>query len=740
MKQKIEIQGEREYREALRQIQRELRLTNSELDVAKTAFDKTEKSEQDIIKVTGQYEKAINSQENAISKLDGYIAKMNEQYAKNGKEIDSLNKQKAEELKKLKEIEQTYSKSSDQYKQQSEKVDDLDKQIQKLNKEQDKLSQSTTQARTESNKIQTSLNKTTKEMDSLGSKTEQTNSKFLSISNDGFTVFKGVLADLASNAIQKALSAVSALGKGIVNLGKQSLQNFANYEQLAGGVETLFGKSADIVKEYANNAYKTSGLGANQYLETVTSFSASLLQSLGGDTKEAAEISDMAIVDMSDNANKMGTSMESITDAYKGFAKQNYTMLDNLKLGYGGTKTEMERLLKDAEKLSGQKYDIKNLNDVYQAIHVIQQEMGITGTTAVEAEKTISGSMNATKSAWQNLLTGLASGADLTGLTQNLIQSILNLTENLTPAIGQMISSLKTMLDQGLVNGVFLELIQTIVPLIKSWLPEIASVVLQITEAIIDVVEELIPVIIKILITEFPRLVDLGMKIILSLYNGIMEALPGLLQYLPEIIIKAVGALLQNLPLFWQAGINLDKALIQGILSFAGSIINEVSKIGSNIINTIGNSLSGAFEIGKNFVLGIWEGLKSSLEWLKRQIQGWVGNIMDFIKKLFGIASPSKVFKEQIGKNLALGLGAGFTQEMGAVKKEMENAIPDTKELIPAYENNYPLVQKEELSNDFSMEKLINAFSIALEGVEVVMDDENMGKFVRKTVEKAIFA
>lgn len=740
MKQKIEIQGEREYREALRQIQRELRLTNSELDVAKTAFDKTEKSEQDIIKVTGQYEKAINSQENAISKLDGYIAKMNEQYAKNGKEIDSLNKQKAEELKKLKEIEQTYSKSSDQYKQQSEKVDNLDKQIQKLNKEQDKLSQSTTQARTESNKIQTSLNKTTKEMDSLGSKTEQTNSKFLSISNDGFTVFKGVLADLASNAIQKTLSAVAALGKGIANLGKQSLQNFASYEQLAGGVETLFGKSADIVKEYANNAYKTSGLGANQYLETVTSFSAGLLQSLGGDTKKAAEISDMAIVDMSDNANKMGTSMESITDAYKGFAKQNYTMLDNLKLGYGGTKTEMERLLKDAEKLSGQKYDIKNLNDVYQAIHVIQQEMGITGTTAVEAEKTISGSMNATKSAWQNLLAGLASGGDLTGLTQNLIQSVLNLTKNLTPAISQMVSSLKTMLDQGLVKGVLLELIQTIVPLIKSWLPDIASAVLQITETIIDVVEELIPVILKILITEFPRLVDLGMKIILSLYRGIVEALPGLLQYLPEIIIKAVGALLQNLPLFWQAGINLDKALIQGILSFAGSILNEVSKIGSNIINTIKNSLSGAFEIGKNFVLGIWEGLKSSLDWLKRQIQGWVGNIMDFIKRLFGIASPSKVFKEQIGKNLALGLGAGFTQEMGAVKKEMENAIPDTKELVPAYENKYPLVQKEEIGSDFSMEKLINAFSIALEGVEVVMDDENMGKFVRKTVEKAIFA
>lgn len=740
MKQKIEIQGEREYREALRQIQRELRLTNSELDVAKTAFDKTEKSEQDIIKVTGQYEKAINSQENAISRLDGYIAKMNEQYAKNGKEIDSLNKQKAEELKKLKEIEQTYSKSSDQYKQQSEKVDGLDKQIQKLNKEQDKLSQSTTQARTESNKIQTSLNKTTKEMDSLGSKTEQTNSKFLSISNDGFTVFKGVLADLASNAIQKALSAVVSLGKGIVNLGKQSLQNFASYEQLAGGVETLFGKSADIVKEYANNAYKTSGLGANQYLETVTSFSASLLQSLGGDTKKAAEISDMAIVDMSDNANKMGTSMESITDAYKGFAKQNYQMLDNLKLGYAGSKTEMERLLKDAEKLSGKKYDIKNLNDVYEAIHVIQQEMGITGTTAVEAEKTISGGINATKSAWQNLLTGLASGADLTGLTQNLIQSVLNLTKNLTPAISQMLSSLKTMLDQGLIKGVLLELIQTIVPLIKSWLPEIASAVLQITETLIDIVEELIPVILKILITEFPRLVDLGIKIILSLNKGINEALPVLLQYLPEIIIKAVGALLQNLPLFFQAGINFYKTLLQGMLSYAGYLLNEVGKFGSNIINAIGNSLSGAFEIGKNFVLGIWEGLKSSLEWLKRQIQGWVGNIMDFIKKLFGIASPSKVFKEQIGKNLALGLGAGFTQEMGAVKKEMENAIPDTKELMPAYENNYPLAQKEEISNDFSMEKLINAFSIALEGVEVVMDDENMGKFVRKTVEKAIFA
>ena len=219
----------------------------------------------------------------------------------------------------------------------------------------------------------------------------------------------------------------AAIAAGAAALGKvasEAISGYADYEQLVGGVETLFADSADVVQQYASNAFKTAGLSANEYMETVTSFSASLLQSLGGDTAKAAQVGDMAISDMADNANKMGSSMESIQNAYQGFAKQNYTMLDNLKLGYGGTKTEMERLLADASKLSGVEYNIDSLSDVYEAIHVVQEEMGITGTTAKEAYETISGSLATTKAAWSNLLVGIADeNADFPALINNFVES-----------------------------------------------------------------------------------------------------------------------------------------------------------------------------------------------------------------------------------------------------------------------------------------------------------------------------
>jgi len=232
-----------------------------------------------------------------------------------------------------------------------------------------------------------------------------------------------------------------------------SIKAYADYEQLVGGVETLFKESADLVQDYAKKAYKTAGLSANDYMETVTSFSASLLQSLEGDTVKAADYADMAIKDMSDNANKMGTSMESIQYAYQGFAKQNYTMLDNLKLGYGGTRTEMERLLKDAEKITGIKYDISNLSDVYEAIHVIQTELGITGTTAQEAEHTISGSLNSLKASWQNLLVALSDPqADFSAIFGEMVESASSLLANAIPILGNLLGEMIVQLPDVIVQ------------------------------------------------------------------------------------------------------------------------------------------------------------------------------------------------------------------------------------------------------------------------------------------------
>ena len=241
----------------------------------------------------------------------------------------------------------------------------------------------------------------------------------------------------------KSVITVAAIGKTLVD----SIKEGARYEQAVGGIETLFKDSSDRMIKYANEAWKTAGISANDYMEQTTSVAAALLQSLGGDSKKAAEAANQAVIDMADNANKMGTSLDSIQNAYQGFAKQNYTMLDNLKLGYGGTKTEMERLLADAEKLSGQKYDISNLSDVYEAIHIIQTELGITGTTAAEAEKTISGSFNAMKSAFSNFMAQLTTGGDVSAALTNVADSAVTFViGNLVPALGKIVAAIPSVL------------------------------------------------------------------------------------------------------------------------------------------------------------------------------------------------------------------------------------------------------------------------------------------------------
>lgn len=249
------------------------------------------------------------------------------------------------------------------------------------------------------------------------------------------------------------LAGTAAAGAGVIALGKKALDCYGDYEQLVGGIETLFKDSSGTVMQYAKDAYKNQQMSANQYMEIATGFSASLLQGLGGDTAEAARVTDMAITDMADNANKMGSSMESIQNAYQGFAKQNYTMLDNLKLGYGGTKEEMERLLADAEKLTGVHYDISNLNEVYEAIHVVQTELGITGTSALEAATTIQGSVATMKSAWTNWVTGLMDdNADIKQLTTDLIGSVKQVIENIAPRVKQFFSGLTEGIHEALVE------------------------------------------------------------------------------------------------------------------------------------------------------------------------------------------------------------------------------------------------------------------------------------------------
>ena len=353
------------------------------------------------------------------------------------------------------------------------------------------------------------------------------------IDNSGFKTGLNKLGGLAKSGLNIAAGALAATTTAVAGLVTASVKGYAEYEQLVGGVDTLFKESSQKLQQYADEAYKTAGLSANDYMNTVTSFSASLLQSLGGDTAKAADYANEALIDMSDNANKMGTSMESIQWAYQGFAKQNYTMLDNLKLGYGGTKEEMQRLLKDAQKLTGVKYDISNFGDVTKAIHAIQTELGITGTTAKEASTTIEGSLKSVKGAWENLLVGITNpDADWDKLIQNLVDTVKTAGENLLPAVKSALVGVSA-----LIRDLFPIIAREIPSLMNDILPSLlnagANIINELIKgmedslpSIIDTINQMLPVIIQSIVNMSVSLAEAGTLILQQLLLGIQQNLP----------------------------------------------------------------------------------------------------------------------------------------------------------------------------------------------------------------------
>lgn len=395
-------------------------------------------------------------------------------------------------------------------------------------------------------------------------------------------------------AAKATAAAVGAAATGLSFMVKSAVTSYAEFEQLVGGVETLFKDSAGIVQEYAANAYQTAGLSANQYMETVTSFSASLLQSLDGDTARAASAADMAITDMSDNANKMGTSMESIQAAYQGFAKQNYTMLDNLKLGYGGTKTEMERLLADASELAGVEYDIENLSDVYEAIHVIQTEMGITGTTAVEASKTISGSWNATKAAWQNLLIAFGSGKDVKKAMSNLLNNAKNVVKNVMPVVKQALTGIAEF-----VGEIAPIIVDELPGLVQELLPGLLSAATSLVGALIQAMPNILSALWTTVKSLFGTLdetlseSDFGER-----WSSIKEAVAGAVDGIRgawERLTEKAQPLVDKVTSAWEAFKKFDEEhhLIETAIEAIGSVIEVVVLAFGDVASAIDSVLEG---------------------------------------------------------------------------------------------------------------------------------------------------
>ena len=439
--------------------------------------------------------------------------------------------------------------------------------------------------------------------------------------------------------IKKVLAAA-----GIGKIIKDSIDMGGALQQSIGGIETLFKDSADTVKQYATQAYQTVGLSANDYMEQTTSFAASLLSSVSKDTNAAAQLANMAMVDMADNANKMGTDMQDIQNAYQGFAKQNYTMLDNLKLGYGGTQAEMQRLLTDAERISGVHYDLGNLADMYSAIHVIQQEMDITGTTAREAATTLTGSFAAMKAAAQNVLGNWSTGADLTAPLQALTDTARTyLVGNLLPMIGNVLQGIPQV-----IYGLVPEVLQTGTELL-------GSLAQGFTQGIPDFLANALPQLLSF--TENLRenageFVNAGLDMITQLANGLIAGLPDLIAYVPDIIINICGIINDNMPKILAEGVSLVVQLGVGIVKAVPDLLANWKKILQAVLSVI--SAVNWLNIGKNILTGVANGVKSMGSSMLNAFKGGFSSALAWIKSL-----PSQAV--QWGKNLIQSFINGLT-------------------------------------------------------------------------------
>lgn len=491
----------------------------------------------------------------------------------------------------------------------------------------------------------------------------------------------------------KKVIATAAIGKAL----SASISEGAALEQSLGGIETLFKDFADKVKANAAKAYQTAGMSANDYMELTTSFSASLLSSLAGDTSKAADVADMAMVDMSDNANKMGTNMEDIKNAYQGFAKQNYTMLDNLKLGYGGTKSEMERLLADAQKISGVEYNIDNLSDVYSAIHVIQGQLDITGTTAKEAATTISGSFNQMKAVDKNVMGEIALGMDVGPALNELANTIITFAVgNLLPAVWNVISALPSaiitfvtalgpqlfaavsglipQIASGITTGIptlyqsamqlmdqFNIGIQEQLPILLQkgvdFITNIVNGILQNLPRVITMAGNVITYFANTIISMLPTILSAGARLLLRLVNGIINNLPQIAQAAATAIVRFVASIGQNLPQILQSGITIIAKLAAGLIRAIPNLVGQIPAIISAIVNAFTSQNWGS--IGINIISGIASGLRSAAHMLWDAVKGVLGGFKENVLAFFGIHSPSR-WGAYVGEMIDTGIANGL--------------------------------------------------------------------------------
>lgn len=524
--------------------------------------------------------------------------------------------------------------------------------------------------------------------------------------------FKSKLAGGAKAVAKGFAVAGAAAATAVGAMTKAAVSGYAEMEQLKGGVETLFGDYASTVTKNANDAWKTAGMDANQYMETTIQSAAAMINSLGGDQKKAAEMSDMAITDMADNVNKMGTTMESVQDAYRGFSRGNFTMLDNLALGYAGTKEGMQQLLDKAMEIEKQQgrttqFSIDSYADIVQAIHVVQNEMGITGTTAAEAEKTISGSLAAMKSAWQNLIVGFADpdanmdqlignvvGAaetafgNLLPVIEKALTGIANFVEKIGPVIAERLPELVNQVLPALLdaaNALLTALIKTLpetgMAIIRAIVDALGTAMPTLTETAVQMVAELakgigealpelLPAVIEILMSivttlldNIDLLVDAALQLAIGIADGLIEALPVIIDKIPYIISSIVAALVAAIPRILAAAIQLFMALVSGLVRVIPRIVAAIPALILAIVGGVAKGVQLMVKSGRNLVAGLWKGIRERWSRLISDFKRLAMSLPRGIKRLFKINSPSKVF-EDIGKGIDEGLALGITRNV----------------------------------------------------------------------------
>lgn len=638
---KIGLEGEKEFKKALTEINQSFKVLGSEMKLVESQFSKNDNSADALAARHRVLTEQVEAQRKKVEMLKQALANAAESFGENDRRTQAWQIQLNNAQAALNGMERELSDNE-------EAMDRLGKEMDDTGDSADDLEE---------------------ELDDAGDAADDSEGKFSKLGGTLKTV--GVAMG----------ACVAAAAAAAVSLGKAVIEAYGEYEQLVGGVDTLFQESSGKLQEYAANAYKTAGMSANDYMSTVTSFSASLIQSLGGDTEAAVKYADMAITDMADNANKMGTDIGLIQNAYQGFAKQNYTMLDNLKLGYGGTKEEMERLLADATAISGIEYDISSYADVVSAIHVIQESMGVAGATAAEAEHTIEGSLNSMKAAVANLVVGFGDAdADIEQLCSNVVDAFQDVLTNITPIIENIISALPTALNA---------LLETVVELLPTLLETVVDLFSQVLNTLLTLLPELIPVVIQAVLTivntlieNLPLLVEAAIQIVMSLVQGIAQALPTLIPTAVQAVITIVQSLIDSLPMILDAALQLITGLADGLLAAIPVLIAALPEIILSIINFILDAIPQIIETGiqllTSLVAALPEIITAIVEAIPQIISGIIEAVLSAIPQII-----------QAGIDLLISLIKALPQIITTIV----SAIPDIiSGIVNAVISNIPLI------------------------------------------------